>query len=114
MDEVVDAVVRGLGSAYRDGTPRLEIWVPIAAAGGLPLVTGARVPVRLMIGGVEYVAGLRSTPNNPVAWVSPDLVGPGGEQTDLGHVLPAAGFQANDLLWLAVAGGVVTVHPAGG
>jgi hypothetical protein len=110
VSAVVDGVVRDLCQPYADGTARLEIHVPMSRAEGLPLRTGERVPVRLLVGQAEYEAGLRSTPTNKYAWVCADLAGPGGEATNLGQVLPAAGFGANDAVQLLVDGTSLAVR----
>jgi len=89
MNAVVDGVVHDLGKPYADGTPRLEIHVPMGRAAGLPVQTGERVPVRLHVAGAEYAAGLRATPENKYAWVCPEVTGTGGETTTLGRVLTA-------------------------
>lgn len=61
MTNFVTGVVRQLGRNYADGTLWLEVHVPIEKANHLPLQIGARVPVTLQVGGMEYTAGLRST-----------------------------------------------------
>jgi hypothetical protein len=110
VSAIVDGVVRDLCQPYADGTARLEIHVPMSRAEGLPLRVGERVPVRLVVGGAEYQAGLRSTPANPYAWVCADVAGSGGEATNLGRVLPAAGFAPNDPVQLLVDGASLTAR----
>lgn len=113
MSAIVDGVVRNLGQPYANGTPRLEIHVPMGRAEYLPVRTGERVPVRLHIAGAEYAAGLRSTPDNKYAWVCPDVRGSGDEATTLGRVLSDAGFRANEPVQLLVDGTTLTVRRAG-
>lgn len=110
MNEVIDGAVRDLGKPYANGTPRLEIHVPIGRTGTLPVQVNERVFVRLLIAGIEYSAGLRSTPDNKYAQFCPDVLGPGGEETNLGSVLTAAGFRANDSVQLLVTGALVDVR----
>ena len=112
MSAVVDGVIRDLGEPYADGTPRLEIHVPMGQTDGLPIRMGERVPVRLHIAGAEYQSGLRATPANKYAWVCPDVLGSGGEAINLGRVLTAAGFQANDAVQLLADGESLTVRRA--
>ena len=109
MNKIVDAVVRDLSQPYADGTPALEIHVPIERADGLPFQLGTRVPIRLRVAGVDYQAGLRSTADNRVAWISPDVYTSDGTRLTLGRVLTDAGFRANDHVRLQVNGETVVV-----
>src|SRR5437773_1714947 len=102
MGDVFDAVVRDLGEPYADGTPQLEINLPVERATGLPFQTGERMAIRLRVRDREYDAGLRATPRHAKVWVCPDLYATGGERTTLGRVLTDAGFRANDPVRLAV------------
>ena len=112
MSVIVDGVVRDLGEPYVDGTPRLEIHIPIGRTEGLPVQIGERVPVRLHVSGDVYDAGLRATSENKYAWVCPDVVTGAGGSTSLGRVLTAAGFAANDPVRLGVVGSSLTVRRA--
>src|SRR5260221_1320126 len=53
---VILGAVRDLGNAYGDGTPKLEIHVPIGRAAGLPFRIGERVTVRLRVDSTEFTA----------------------------------------------------------
>jgi hypothetical protein len=110
MGLIIDGVVRDLGQQYVDGTTRLEIHVPMSRTDGLPLRIGERVPVRLLIEETEYQAGLRSTKDNGYAWLCADLVRPDGEGTNLGTVLSAAGFLANEPVQIVVDGTLLAVR----
>ncbi|MDV3003028.1 MAG: hypothetical protein N5P05_004683 (plasmid) [Chroococcopsis gigantea SAG 12.99] len=110
MAVVVEGAVRNVNKPYVDGTPCLEIHVPIRQADGLPLQIGERVPIRLHIADVEYQGGLRSTKANDYAWISPDVYGLDGERMTLGRVLSEAGFGANDRVRLHVDGDSITVR----
>lgn len=110
MTNSVIGVVRQLGRDYADGTLWLEIHVPIEKADQLPLQLGVRVPVRLQVGQMEYMAGLRSTKKNKYAWVCPDVYLTTGERCTLGRVLTDAEFRPNDRVQLVVEGSVMTLH----
>jgi hypothetical protein len=107
---LVDATVRALGDSYADGTPQLEINLPIDRAAPLPFKKGERVPISLRIAGKEYRAGLRATRRHKKVWVSPDVYASGGERLTLGRLLTDAGFRANDPVRLVVNGSAVEVQ----
>lgn len=111
MTKSVSGVVRQLGRNYADGTLWLEIHIPIEKAGHLPLQIGSRVPVTLRVGGMEYMAGLRSTKKNKYAWVCPDVYLPTGERLTLGRVLTDEALRPNDRVQLTVQGSVIALRP---
>lgn len=111
MTNFVTGVVRQLGRDYADGTLWLEVHVHIDKANHLPLQIGARVPVTLQVGGIEYAAGLRSTKKNRYAWICPDVYLPTGERLTLGRVLTDAALRPNDRVQLAVEGSFIVLRP---
>lgn len=110
MTNSVIGVVRQLGRNYADGALWLEIHFPIEKADQLPLQLGVRVPVKLQVGQMEYMAGLRSTKKNKYAWVCPDVYLTNGERCTLGRVLTDAEFHPNDRVHLVVEGSVITLQ----
>jgi hypothetical protein len=105
-----DAKVRYLAQEYRDGTPRLEIWVTKSQANGLPFEDGRKVPIRLRVADREYEAGLHATLRNRYVWLSP-VVHDGRQEMKLAKVLTDAGFRANDSIRLTVSGSIIEVRP---
>ena len=104
MTSLVNAVIRGLGDHYADGTERIEIHVPSDHAHGLPYSKGMRVPVVLHVGGEPFDAGLRATANNAYVWICPNVVAKDGKTKKLAHIVASAGFKKNDRVGLAVDG----------
>lgn len=111
MNKFINGVVRCLGDPYSDGTPRLELHIPIERAYGLPFQFNMPVPIQLRIGLIEYRAELRSTTANKYIWVSSKIYSSNGDRQKLGRVLTDAAFQANDRVQLMVDGIMITVHP---
>lgn len=100
----IRAHVRDLGKApYQDGSPKLEIWIPLSARERLPVIDDTRVIVRFWVGDREFQAGLRATKRNQYFQICPDLTDGTGSQT-LGQVLTEAGFVANNPVDLLVVG----------
>ncbi len=113
MHKFINGIVRRLGEPYSDGTPRLELHIPIERANGLPFQFNVPVPIQLNIGQVEYRAELRSTTENKYIWVSSKIHSLSGERQKLGRVLTDAAFRANDRVQLMVDGIKITVCPEG-
>jgi hypothetical protein len=67
-------VVRGLSQYYINKLERTEIWFNKKTTVGLPNIDGQRISIVLTIGSVSYIAGIRSTNNNPEISICPDLV----------------------------------------
>ncbi len=107
--EAVIGVVRDIGTIYADGTPRLEIHIPVGDTGALPLQLGARIPVRLRIGEHEVRAGLRATQRNKYAWICPDVYLLDRIQRTLGSVLEEAGFGPQDRVRLTIEDDLITL-----
>src|SRR5439155_2047626 len=105
----VEGAVRGLGRHYRDGTPQLEIHVPVERASDLPFEVGTRVPIDVQVGVRKYSGGLRATQRNPQVWICPALLDAAGERISLGRVLIDAGLPANSRVRLTVDGTSITV-----
>lgn len=113
MIDVFEATVGSLGGSYADGTPKLEIKIPAARAGGQSFVGPEEMAVTLRIAGQDYLGHvLANKPGHAFVWFSPTVFGAGGERKTLGRVLTAAGFRANDRVRLSVSGRVVEVAPA--
>lgn len=113
MNKLIIGVVRCLGEPYSDGTPRLELHVPIERANGLPFQFNVPVPIQLKIGQVEYRAELRSTTENKYIWVSSKIYSSSGDRQKLGRALTDAEFRANDRVQLMVDGIRITVIEEG-
>lgn len=107
--EAVIGLVRNIGTVYADGTPRIEIHIPVGGTGSLPLQLGARVPVRLRIGEHEVRAGLRTTQTNKYAWICPDVYLLNRIQRTLGSVLEEAGFSPKDRVRLTIEDDLITL-----
>jgi len=103
--------IRGLSQFYADGLERMEISIDKHNAAPLPYQHNLRIPITLHVGTQQYEAGLRSTPNMPVVWVSPDLRDNHGNKVSLARVLINNGFRKNQRVYLEVNGRVVTVLP---
>lgn len=102
MASVVNAVIRGLGKPYADGTESIEIHVPPNHAHGLPFSYGTRVPVVLIVNGETYHAGLRATLANKYVWICPNVKTKDGKSKKLAHIVADAGFKKNDRAILEV------------
>ena len=70
-----------------------------------------RIPITLKVGPQQYEAGLRTTPNMPVVWISPDLRNIHGRKVSLARVLTDNGFKKNQRIFLEVNVPVVSVLP---
>jgi hypothetical protein len=104
MISEVNAVIRGLGKPYSDGTEPIEIHVPTKHANGLPYSYDTRVPVVLYINGKSYHAGLRVTKDSGYVWICPDAKAEDGTQIRLSNIVAEAGFKKNDRVSLQVDG----------
>jgi hypothetical protein len=113
MSTVVNGTIWDHGAPYADGSPQLEIHVPIERADGLSFQFGRRVSMKLRVGQSEYEAGLRSTRKNRYVWICPDVKSLRGDKQTLGRVLTDAGFGANDAVRLECKGTAITVHRDG-
>lgn len=100
----VNAVIRGLGKPYADGTEPIEIHVSTDRANGLPYRYDTRVPIVLHINGKSYQAGLRATKDNSYVWICPNAKTEDGTQIRLAHIVTDAGFKKNDRISLLVDG----------
>ncbi len=103
--------VRGLSQPYADGLERMEISVDKRHATPLPFQENMRIPITLRVGDEQYHAGLRTTPNMPVVWISPDLRDNHGKKVSLARVLKDNGFTKNQRIYLEVKGRVVSILP---
>ena len=103
--------VRGLSQFYTDGLERMEIWINKRQADPLPYQDNTRIPITLKIGNEEYEAGLRTTPNMPVVWISPDLRDNRGKKISLAQVIINNGFTKNQRIYLEVDGPFVSILP---
>lgn len=103
--------IRGLSQFYADGLERMEISIDKYNAAPLPYQHNLRIPITLHVGTQQYEAGLRSTPNMPVVWVSPDLRDNHGNKVSLARVLTNNGFTRNQRVHLEVNGHVLTLFP---
>lgn len=113
MKNIINGAVRCVGEPYSDGTPRLELHIPIDRAHGLPFQFNIPVPIQLQIGLEEYRAELRSTTENKYIWVSSKIHSLNGERQKLGRILTDAAFRANDRVRIMVEGCRITVHLEG-
>ncbi|MBI4621097.1 MAG: hypothetical protein HY739_13200 [Desulfobacterales bacterium] len=80
---------------YADGLERMEIVIDKHNALPLPYQDNLRIPITLQVGPQQYEAGLRTTPNMPVVWISPDLRDNHGRKVSLARVLTDNGFTKN-------------------
>ena len=110
MISEINAVIRGLGKPYADGTEPIEIHVPTDRVNGLPYCYDTRVPVVLYINGKSYQAGLRSTKNNNYVWICPDAKTKDGIKTRLADIVAEAGFRKNDRISLFIDGNDIRIE----
>jgi hypothetical protein len=103
--------IRGLSQFYVDGLEHMEIAIDRRNAAPLPYRDNLRIPITLKVGSQQYEAGLRTTPNMPVVWISPDLRNNHGEKVSLARVLTDNGFTKNQRIYLEVNGPVVSLLP---
>jgi hypothetical protein len=103
--------VRGLSQFYADGLERMEIVIDKHKAPPLPYQDNLRIPITLQVGSQQYEAGLRTTPNMPVVWISPDLRDNRGRKVSLARVLTDCGFTKNQRIYLEVNVPVVSLLP---
>lgn len=113
MKNLINGAVRCVGEPYSDGTPRLELHIPLNRAHGLPFQFNIPVPIQLQIGPEEYRAELRSTTANKYIWVSSKIHSLNGERQKLGRILTNAAFRANDRVRIMIEGIRITVYPDG-
>lgn len=73
-------------------------------ASGLPYQDGVRVPIQVVVAGLTYEGGLRTTRNMPTVWISPDLRDREGTRISLARALNDAGFHKNQALTLNITG----------
>ena len=104
MASFVNAVIRGLGKPYADGTEPIEIHVLPNNAHGLPFSYGTRVPVTLTVNSETYHAGLRATVVNKYVWICPDVKTKNGTTKKLAHIVDDARFKKNERVILEVNG----------
>ena len=112
MPQRVIACIRGLGPSQiyvADGLERQEIWITKKHAGALPYQENVRVKIKLIIGDQSYTAGLRTTPEQDVVAICPNLRNSKNRKTTLARVLADNGFIKNQRVILEVDGNVVTV-----
>ena len=103
---------KGLLKAVQESpTPQSRVRVEGNNAAPLPYQDNVRIPITLHLGAEQYEAGLRTTPNMPVVWVSPDLRDSHGNKVSLARVLTNNGFRKNQRVYLEVNGHVVTLFP---
>jgi hypothetical protein len=112
MASVVNAVIRGLGTRYADGTEPIEIHISTDRAHGLPYSYDIRVPVALHIDGEPYHAGLRATMSNNYVWICPNVIAKDGTSKKLAHIVADAGFKKNDRIFLIVDGKDIVLKAA--
>lgn len=103
--------IRGLSQFYANGLERMEIVIPKHNATPLPYEDNLRIPITLQVGPQHYEAGLRTTPNMNVVWISPDLRYNHGRKVSLARVLTDNGFTKNQRVYLEVNGHVITLLP---
>ena len=103
--------VRGLSQFYANGLERMEIVIDKHKAPPLPYQDNLRIPITLQVGSQQYEAGLRTTPNMPVVWISPDLRDNHGRKVSLARVLTDNGFKKNQRIYLEVNVPVVSILP---
>lgn len=103
--------IRGLSQFYANGLERMEILIDKPTAAPLPYQDNLRIPITLHVGPQQYEAGLRTTPNMPVVWISPDLRNNHGEKVTLARVLTDNGFTKNQRIYLEVNDPVVSLLP---
>jgi hypothetical protein len=108
---MVHGAVRGVGTWYKDGTERLEIWINRKFDPELPNINGLPVQICLIIGQNRYDGLIRSTVKNKYIWISPTIRTLDGKRTTLGHVLPEMEFRKNERVTLSVVGKDITLTP---
>lgn len=104
MPSLVNAVVRGLGKPYADGTEPIEIHILRNHAHGLPFSYDRRIAVTLTVNNETYHAGLRATVDNKYIWICPDIKTKDGAKKKLAHIIGDAKFKKNDCVILEVNG----------
>src|SRR6266571_8574171 len=96
--------VREVGGLYANGLERLEIHIDKDGASGLPNEDGKRVSIKLLIGGRQYMAGIRSTKRNPYVWISPNLMDDNNQKISLSQALSNEGMAKNQNVELELSG----------
>ena len=112
MGLATKAYIRGLGSTqtYPDGLERKEIWINKKDAIILPYQENLRIPIDLVIGDKMYSAGLRTTPDQEVVAICPDLRDDNHDKVSLAHALKRAGYSKNQKIVLEVDGSTVRIN----
>jgi hypothetical protein len=64
----------------------------------------------LEVGSKTYQAGLRTTPEQPIVYISSDLLTADREKISLSRVLRLNGWRRNDLVLLRFNDGPITIH----
>lgn len=101
--------IRGLSQYYVNGLERMEIVIDKKNASPLTYRDHLRIPIKLKIGAINYDAGIRTTPNMSVVWVSPDLRDIEDRKISLARVLTNNGFSKNQKVRLELEGNAVWV-----
>lgn len=106
-----NAYIRGLGAKqiYSDGLERMEIWINKNEASILPYKENLRIQIDLIIGDKTYTAGLRTTPNQQVVAICPDLRDSGDNKISLALALKKCNFIKNQKIVLDVNGSTVRI-----
>ena len=106
------AHIRGLSQYYVDGLERMEIVIDKKTASPIPYQDRLRIPIKLKVGGQHYDAGIRTTPNMSVVWISPDLRDNQDKKISLARVLINNGFSKNQKVRIELEGNVITISPS--
>jgi hypothetical protein len=109
MKQKTSAHIRGLGQPYVDGLERKEIWINKRDAIVFPYQENLRIPIDLIVGNQSYEAGLRTTPNQQIVGICPDLRDNAGKKVSLARVLEDNGFGKNQEIILEVDGRTVRI-----
>ncbi len=106
-----EGTVRGQGQSYADGREIQYIAISKAAADDFPYREGERVPVELHLADQVFTAGIRTTPAQPIVYISSDLLNAEGEEVSLASVLESIDLGKGQRVTIEVDGACLRVTP---
>jgi hypothetical protein len=106
---IITAVVSGNGTFYKGGAERLYLHINKNERHGLPACDGTRVPITLVVSGVEYCGQLGSRSDYPYISVLTNLTDASGKNYKLTYVLLNSGLTKGKRAQLSVAGNRIVV-----
>ena len=106
---MVDVIVSGNGTYYKDGVERLYLHFRKADNHGLPADDGAKTPITLIARGHKYAGVMNARDSLDYLFVSPDMTDEVGGQHKLTYLLLEWGLVKAGRVQASVAGTRITL-----